>query len=91
VKAHPAASCGVFYAIKDPSLYVVYHEERGKSHARYYGKRLRDSGIEEGWFAILEGVIIASSKTREGARKRANEVVPENKRKFVYIFNLKKK
>jgi hypothetical protein len=76
---------------KEPSLYVVYHAEMGKSYARYYGKRLRDSGIEEGWFAILHGIIVASGKTREGTRRRANEIVPENKKAFVYIFNLKKK
>lgn len=76
---------------KDPSLLTLYHQEMGKVHARTYGKRLREIGLINGWFAILEGIIIASGATKESVEQVLQHILPTEKRKFVYIFQLKRK
>ena len=73
----------------DPALLTYYHQEMGKIHARTYGKRLREIGLEDAWFAILEGAVVASGKTRREAEKVADAIVPAGKRKWVYLFHLK--
>lgn len=74
---------------KNPDLLRVYHQEMGKGDSRIYGRRLRELGLTSGWFAILEGVIIASGKTREEVERILDEVLSPEKREFVYIFQLK--
>jgi hypothetical protein len=76
--------------VKDPGLLLVYHEEMGKANARTIGRQLSAAGIKNGWFAVLEGTIVASGSTREEAQKIADKIVPEGKRDFVYIFRVKK-
>ncbi|MGQ9625241.1 MAG: hypothetical protein ACUVXA_19265 [Candidatus Jordarchaeum sp.] len=77
--------------IKDPNLLTLYHQEMGKIHAKTLGKRLREVGLTQGWFATLEGEIVASGTTREEVERIANDIVPAEKRNFVYIFQLKTK
>jgi len=76
---------------KNPDLMVVYCEEMGRVHARTYKKRLREAGVVEGWFALIDGIIIAGGKTREEVIKISKSLLPSEKRKLVYIFNLKAK
>jgi len=76
---------------KDPELLKVYHQEMGKIHARRYGRDLREMGITSGWFAILEGMIIASGATKEEVERILASILPDEKKDFVYIFQLKKK
>ena len=76
---------------KDPTLLRLYHQEMGKIHARTYGRKLREIGVRRGWFAILEGVIIASGKTRGGVERVLKSILPAERREFVYIFQLKGK
>ncbi|GFP31237.1 hypothetical protein, partial [Candidatus Hakubella thermalkaliphila] len=76
---------------KDPNLLTLYHQEMGKIHARTYGKRLREIGLTNAWFAILEGITIASGATRDEVERILQCILPTGKRKFVYIFQLKKK
>ena len=76
---------------KDPSLLMLYHQEMGKVHARTYRKRLREIGVVDGWFAILEGMIIASGPTKESVEQILQHILPAEKRKFVYIFQMKRK
>jgi len=75
---------------KKPALQLLFHQEMGTVNARTYKKRLRDTGIDNGWFAILQGLIVASGTTEAETRKRAKEIVPFYKQKWVYIFNLGK-
>jgi len=77
--------------IANPELLILYHQEMGKIHARTYGKRLREIGLTNAWFAILEGVIIASGSTKNEVEQILQSILPAEKRKFVYIFQLKKK
>ena len=76
---------------KDPALLRLYHQEMGKIHARTYGRKLREIGVRRGWFAILEGVIIASGKTRDEVERVLKSILPAERREFVYIFQLKGK
>jgi len=76
---------------KDPGLLTLYHQEMGKNYARTYGKRLREIGLTNAWFAILEGITIASGATKDELERILQCILPTEKRKFVYIFRLKKK
>ncbi|GAB6163034.1 hypothetical protein JCM12298_21940 [Desulfothermus naphthae] len=76
---------------KSPDLLILYHQEMGKIHARTYGKRLREIGLKKGWFAILEGITIASGETKDEVEKVLDRLLPPEKQKFVYIFQLRQK
>ena len=76
---------------KNPSLLTLYHQEMGKIYARTYGKRLREIGLTNAWFAILEGITIASGVTKDEVERILRCILPTGKRKFVYIFQLKEK
>jgi hypothetical protein len=72
-------------------LMVTYHQEMGKFHARTYGRRLREIGLNDAWFGILEGLVIASGKTKEDLEKNLQALVPSHKKRFVYLYRLKSK
>ena len=76
---------------KDSNLLMLYHLEMGKIHARTYGKQLREIGLNNAWFAILEGIIVASGPTRDEVEQILQEILPAKKREFVYVFHLKGK
>lgn len=76
---------------RDSNLLTLYHLEMGKIHARTYKKQLREIGLNNVWFAILEGIIIASGPTRDEVEQILQEILPAEKREFVYIFHLKGK
>ncbi|HAJ32209.1 MAG TPA: hypothetical protein DCK79_02380 [Candidatus Atribacteria bacterium] len=76
---------------KDPNFLTLYHQEMGKIYARTYGKRLREIGLTNAWFAILEGITIASGATKDEVERILQYILPTKKRKFVYIFRLKEK
>jgi hypothetical protein len=75
---------------KDPELMALYHQEMGKDYARTYRRRLRDIGIEKGWFAVTEGLIIAGATTKDEVEKILQDILPAEKRMFVYVFQLKR-
>ena len=74
---------------KNPELITVYHQEMGKAHSRTLRKDLRKIGIQKGWFAILEGIPVASGVTKGDTEKAVQSIVPEEKQVFVYYFQLK--
>ena len=76
---------------KDPGLLTTYHQEMGKIYARTYGKRLCEIGLTNAWFAILEGMTIASGATKDEVERILQCILPTERRKFVYIFRLKEK
>ncbi len=75
----------------DPNLLALYHREMGKIHARTYGRRLREIGLKDGWFAILEGITVTGGATREEVEQVLERILPAEKREFVHIFHLKGK
>lgn len=74
---------------KEPGLTTLYHQEMGKIGAKKYKKHLHYIGIHNAWFAVLEGIIIASGRTKPEVQKLVNELVPKEKINFVYIFQVK--
>jgi len=74
---------------KNRSLETLYHQEMGRVHARTYSQRLRDIGLSGVWFAILEGITIASGRTRQEVEQAVQRIVPQHQRPFVYTFEVK--
>lgn len=73
------------------ALTVVYHQEVGKSYAHSFGKRLREIGFSDAWFGILEGLIVASGKTKADLEKNLKAIVPSFMKEFTYLYHLKTK
>jgi hypothetical protein len=46
-------------------------------------------GLSGVWFAILEGVTIASGRTRQEVEQAMQRIVPQHQRPFVYTFEVK--
>ena len=76
---------------ENPALITVYHQEMGKAYARTLAKDLRKMGVRKGWFAVFEGLTIASGTTKDDTEKVVKSILPEKKWKFVYYFQLKLK
>jgi hypothetical protein len=76
---------------RKPALRLLYHQEMGKIDARQYRKRFQEIGIGQGWFALLEGLVVASGLSKEEAEQAAKRIVPSEKRALVYYFQLGKK
>lgn len=76
---------------KNPLLWPVYHREIGKWWARKIGKRLSEFEVEPAWFAVFEDTVISSGASEEEARKRAEAILPEDKREGAYMFRWKGK
>jgi hypothetical protein len=70
---------------QDRELLKIYHQEMGKVSARGHGRKLRELGVERGWFALLEGMIISSGSTREEVENTLEYILPEDKRDFPYV------
>lgn len=75
---------------KSRGLLTLYHQEMGKVHARRFKKKLREMGFKNTWFALLQGLIIASGPTKDNLQKNLDTVLPPGKAPHVYIFQLKK-
>jgi hypothetical protein len=71
------------------ALETLYQQEMGKVHARTYSQRLRDIGLSGVWFAILEGVTIASGRTRQEVEQAVQRIVPQHQLPLVYAFEVK--
>jgi len=76
---------------KNEKLLILYHQEMGKIYARTYGKRLREIGFSDAWFAIFDGFIVASGVTKNDVEKTLKNLLPDEKLKFLYFFQVKKK
>jgi len=76
---------------RDHSLLVLYHQEMGKITAASYKKHLKESGVKNAWFGILDGIIIASGATKVHVEKIVQDIVPADKRDLVYRFQFKAK
>jgi hypothetical protein len=70
------------------ALETLYQQEMGKVHARTYGPRLRDMGLSGVWFAILDGLTIASGRTRQEVEQAVQRLIPQHKQPFVYTFEV---
>ncbi len=76
---------------KSPELMAVFSEEMGRVHARAYRKKLKEIGVKEGWFGLIDGIIIAGGRTREDVEKALKSLIPIEMMELAYIFQLKAK
>jgi hypothetical protein len=60
----------------------------GQVHARTYRQHLRDIGLSGVWFAILEGLTIASGRTQQEVEQAVRRIVPQHKLPFIYTFEV---
>jgi hypothetical protein len=74
----------------NPKMLTAYHQIMGKNHARHYGKEFRKMGLKQGWFAILQGLIVASGVTKDEAAKTAKNLVPPEKIEWIYFLHFNK-
>jgi hypothetical protein len=75
--------------LKDRALEVLYHQEMGRVYERAIGKRARQLGLSNAWFALLEGVTVAAAETKDDVERTVERIVPADKRDLVHIFRLK--
>jgi hypothetical protein len=73
-------------ANKNATLKTAYHQEMGRIHSRDCAKQLRGIGLKGWWFALLEGIIIASGRTKMDLEKTVKNMVPEERKGHVYLF-----
>lgn len=76
-------------ALKDKSLELeqIYHEELGKAQARSLGRELRETDLNEAYFAIYDERIIASGTTPEQVQGILDEIMPDGKENHPYIYH----
>ena len=75
----------------DPSLRPIYHQEMGKYYAKVRRRQFKEAGLLGAWFAVLEGLIIASGPSEREARDTAQRIVPEDKKDFIHVFEYRPK
>ncbi len=76
---------------KNSTLQTLYHQEMGKMHSRKCQRRLHEIGFSKAWFAILDDMIIASGTTKANVEQILQSILPEGRRKFVHLFQVKGK
>lgn len=76
---------------KDPDLINVYHKELGKINARKLRKRFSNLGINSGWFAVFNDVVVASGKTEKEVLEQIKDIVPEDRKNNLFIFKYENK
>ncbi|KYC52616.1 MAG: hypothetical protein AMQ74_00683 [Candidatus Methanofastidiosum methylothiophilum] len=73
--------------VKNPSLEYIFHKEIGRINSRKIKSKLKDNGVK-GFFAILTDTVVASASNKSDLNKRIEEVVPNEKRNWIHIFNI---
>jgi hypothetical protein len=76
---------------KSRDLALLYHQENGSVYSRVWKKNLRENGICNGWFAILDDTPIASETSLEELENIVKKIIPKEKRDFVFVFQMKGK
>jgi hypothetical protein len=73
-------------AAKDRRLLAILHGELGRTAAKAHRTALRKAGAEGGWYASLEGVVVAGGTTREDVERTVEALVPEGQRGLVHVY-----
>lgn len=76
---------------KSEELRQVYYREVGKSNAKAISKSLRLAGVDSGYFAIIDNVVVASGVTKKEIEQNIKAIVPKDRQGYVYIYQLNKK
>lgn len=72
---------------KNEAMEQIYHQEMGKARARSLGRELRETDLEEAYFAIYDDRIIASGTSEEQVRNVLSEILPDGKETHPYIYH----
>ena len=65
---------------------IFYHQEMGRLNSRTSKKNFKKIGIGSGFYAIVEGQVVAAGRTKSELEQIVNAIVPPGKREFVYVF-----
>lgn len=76
---------------KNPSILKLYYQELSKANSRKIRKKLNNAGVNSGFFGVLNDVIIASGQSEKEVKKQIENLLPEEKREYVYILKYNKK
>ena len=76
----------VLIANQSHELKTLFHQEMGKISAKDYKKQLKERNITNGWFAIYDGLILASGTSKIEAKTIISKIIPPNTLDFVYFF-----
>ena len=74
---------------KNPDLMDVFHLQMGKTYARTFKKELKEMGFSDVWFAVFNGLIIGSGKTKNALMANLQSVVPVEIARYVHVFRVK--
>lgn len=72
---------------KTEDLERIYHQELGKARARSLGRELRDTDLQEAYFAIYDDRIVASGTSEEQVREVLAGIMPDGKENHPYIYH----
>ncbi|MEN6379846.1 MAG: hypothetical protein ABFD15_09755 [Methanofastidiosum sp.] len=73
--------------VKNPSLEYIFQKEVGRIHSRKIKSKLKSNGVK-GSFAVLTDTIVASASNKNDLEDRISEVVPEERRSWIYVFKI---
>ena len=71
-----------------PNLIPQYHQEWGRVHSSFYKKEFKKLGLNKAYYALLQGQIIGSAQKQNELDRLVNQLVPNNKRDWVYTFRM---
>ena len=74
---------------KNRGLLPVYQREMGRANARRHHDMLKEAGVQRGWFAIADDVIVASGATKDDVERAVDAVLPQEKRGAVHLFEVR--
>jgi hypothetical protein len=72
---------------KSNELERIYHQEMGKARARSLGRELRETDLEEAYFAIYDDRIIASGTSEQQVCEILTDILPDGKATHPYIYH----
>jgi len=71
-----------------PNLLPLYHQEWGRVNSSFYKKQFKNLGLNKAYYALLQDQIIASALKQKELESIINQLVPANKKAWVYTFRM---
>lgn len=72
---------------KSEGLEAIYRQAEGAVFARDIKKRIKSNGVK-GFFAILEGTVVASGSTEKELQENVKKIVPANRLSWIYTVKI---
>jgi hypothetical protein len=74
---------------EDPTLEKVYHLRLGKLYSRKLKKQLKNIGVKDAWFAVIDNLIVTSGPSKKHVTETLKKIIPNNRVSHAYVFHLK--